>query len=217
MSVKFNAVLLLGAPGTGKGTQGKMLGTLPGVVHVAMGDVFRALDKNSELGKVFREYSTKGLLVPDEFVVKLWKQHMDKLVAEGKYRPASDLLVLDGIPRNVPQVKALAEYVNVSQIVVLRCDHGMESILQRMKDRALKEGRSDDANEATIRRRFEVYDAETAPVLAHYPGKLRIDVDALQKPLEAAHNVLSAILGRTGEVRAIGAPAAGAARAKRRG
>ncbi len=215
MQQKFNAMLLLGAPGTGKGTQGKMLGTLPGVVHVAMGDIFRALDKNSELGKIFREYSTQGLLVPDEFVVKLWKQHMDQLVAGGRYRPVDDLLVLDGIPRNVDQAKALEQYVSVRKIVVLRCDHGIQSVIQRMKDRALKEGRADDANEATIRRRFEVYDAETAPVLAHYPKTLRTEVDALQSPLEVAHDILSAVLGRTNELHVIQPPAPAVASAGR--
>ena len=200
---KCKAVLMLGAPGTGKGTQGQMLGKLPGVVHVAMGDIFRGLDKTSELGKVFVEYSTKGLLVPDEFVVKLWKAHMDKMIAGGKFTPASDLLILDGLPRNVNQAKEIEDCVNVTKIVVLRCEHGMNDIIQRMKDRALKQNRADDANEATIRRRFEVYDAETSPVLAHYPAKLRIDVDALQTPIEVAHDVLCAVLGRTKEMHAI--------------
>jgi len=198
---KYNAILLLGAPGTGKGTQGQMLGKLPGVVHVAMGDIFRSLDKTSELGKVFVEYSTKGLLVPDEFVVKLWKSHMDKMIADGKFNPASDLLILDGLPRNVNQAKEIEPVVNVTKIIVLRCEHGMNDIIQRMKDRALKQGRADDANEATIRRRFEVYEAETAPVLAHYPAKLRVDVDALQTPLAVAHDVLCAVLGRTKEMK----------------
>jgi len=200
---KYNAILLLGAPGTGKGTQGQMLGKLPGVVHVAMGDIFRSLDKTSELGKVFVEYSTKGLLVPDEFVVKLWKSHMDKMIADGKFNPASDLLILDGLPRNVNQAKEIEPVVNVTKIIVLRCEHGMNDIIQRMKDRALKQGRADDANEATIRRRFEVYEAETAPVLAHYPAKLRVDVDALQTPLAVAHDVLCAVLGRTKEMKPI--------------
>ena len=62
MAAKFNAMLLLGAPGTGKGTQGKMLGTLPGVVHVAMGDIFRALDRNSELGKIFVRILDQGAI-----------------------------------------------------------------------------------------------------------------------------------------------------------
>ena len=203
MSTKYKAILLLGAPGTGKGTQGQMLGKLPGVVHVAMGDIFRGLDKTSELGKVFVEYSSKGLLVPDEFVVKLWKSHMDKMIADGKFNPASDLLILDGLPRNVNQAKEIEPVVNVTKIIVLRCEHGMEDIIQRMKDRALKQGRADDANEATIRRRFEVYEAETAPVLAHYPAQLRVDVDALQTPLEVAHDVLCAVLGRTKEMHAI--------------
>ncbi len=200
---KYKTILLLGAPGTGKGTQGQMLGKLPGVVHVAMGDIFRSLDKTSELGKVFVEYSTKGLLVPDEFVVKLWKSHMEKMIADGNFNPSADLLILDGLPRNVNQAKEIEPIVDVMQIIVLRCEHGINDIVQRMKDRALKQGRADDANEATIRRRFEVYEAETAPVLAHYPAKLRVDVDALQTPLEVAHDVLCAVLGRTKEMHAI--------------
>jgi adenylate kinase len=71
MTKKFKAVLLFGPPGSGKGTQGKMLGTLPGFVHIACGEVFRAIDLHSEVGKVFLKYSSKGELIPDDFTVRL--------------------------------------------------------------------------------------------------------------------------------------------------
>lgn len=200
MAEKFKAVLLFGAPGSGKGTQGKVVGTLPGFVHVASGDLFRALDKTSELGKLFVEYSSKGLLVPDDFTVRLWEDHMKRMVTAGKFNPEVDTLVLDGIPRNVAQAKMLDPHLAVQKAVVLRVDKDMESIVRRMKLRAEKEGRHDDANEATIRRRFEVYENETKPVLEHYPAKLRVDVNALQKPVEVAHDVICAILGRTAEM-----------------
>jgi adenylate kinase len=200
MAKKYEAILLFGAPGSGKGTQGKMVGTLPGFVHVASGDLFRALDKASELGKVFVEYSSKGLLVPDDFTVRLWQDHMQRMVAAGKFNPDADILVLDGIPRNVAQAKMLDPHLEVRRAIVLRVDNDMESVVQRMKLRAEKEGRHDDANEATIRRRFEVYENETKPVIEHYPAKLRADVNALQKPIEVAHDVICAILGRATEM-----------------
>jgi adenylate kinase len=203
MARKFKTILLLGAPGSGKGTQGEMLGQLPGVVHVACGDVFRALDKESELGKLFLQYSTRGELVPDDFTVKLWQGHIDQLIRSGQFNPDTDLLVLDGIPRNVNQAKILEDYLTVTRLICLRCDHNLESIIARMKARALRQNRPDDANEKTIRRRFDVYDAETAPVVAFYPVALKADVDALQAPLEVAHDVLSAVLGRTAELRPV--------------
>ena len=203
MAKKFKVILLFGAPGTGKGTQGEMLGKLPGLVHVAMGDVFRALDRSSELGKIFLQYSTKGELVPDDFTVRLWKEHIDKLIQNGKFNPENDVLVLDGIPRNANQAKILDQYIEVAKLVSLRCDHDVNSIVERMKARALKQNRPDDANEQIIRRRFEVYDRETTPVLAHYPDRVKVDVDTLQMPLEVAHDVISAILGRIKELHAI--------------
>ncbi|NQU10793.1 nucleoside monophosphate kinase [bacterium] len=206
MAKTFRTILLLGAPGTGKGTQGEMLSRLPGVVHVACGDVFRSLDKTSDLGQVFLQYSTKGELVPDDFTVTLWKEHIERSIRESKYKPDTDLLVLDGIPRNTNQAQILDQYLEVTRIVSLRCDHDINAIVERMKARARKQNRPDDANEQTIRRRFEVYDAETAPLLAHYPASLRIDVDALQTPLEVAHDVLSAVLGRPTELKPIQAP-----------
>jgi adenylate kinase len=203
MANKIKTVLLLGAPGCGKGTQGKTLGTLIGFAHVASGDLFRALDKKSELGKIFVEYSSKGLLVPDDFTVRLWNDHMNRMVAAGKFNPQTDTLVLDGIPRNVAQAKMLDPYIEVVKLVVLSVDRDREEVVRRLKLRATKEGRLDDAKEEVVRRRLEVYDKETAPVLSYYPAKLRVTVDALQKPLEAAHDIISGLLGRMQELRSV--------------
>ncbi len=65
MAGLYSSVLLVGAPGVGKGTQGELLGRVPGFVHMASGDIFRSLEKDSELGRKFHEYSSQGLLVPD--------------------------------------------------------------------------------------------------------------------------------------------------------
>ena len=63
-AMKYQAILLFGAPGSGKGTQGQMVGQIPGFLHISTGDLFRALDKASELGKVFVEYSVQGAACP---------------------------------------------------------------------------------------------------------------------------------------------------------
>ena len=203
---KFKTILLFGAPGSGKGTQGKMLGTLPGYKHVACGDVFRSIDLNSEVGKVFLQYSSKGELVPDDFTVRLWKEHIDKLVTIGAFKPDQTILVLDGIPRNVHQAEMLDEHIDVIKLICLRAVHNRDEMVRRLKSRALKENRLDDANEETIHHRLEVYDTESRPVLAHYPKAGRVDVDAIQEPIEVAHDILSAILGRTEELHTIDVP-----------
>lgn len=200
MPNRIKTILLFGAPGSGKGTQGKLLGTLPGYKHVACGDVFRQIDLNSEIGKVFLQYSSRGELVPDDFTVRLWNEHINKLITVKQFRPDKEILVLDGIPRNVAQAQMLDQYIEVVKLICLRAVHNREEMVRRLKSRALKDNRLDDANEETIRRRLEVYDRESRPVLQYYPKDLRVDVDALQSPIEVAHDILSAVLGRTNEM-----------------
>ena len=72
--MKYRTILLLGAPGAGKGTQGKILGTIPNFFHCACGDVFRSLSASNPLGQTFIEYSSQGKLVPDEPTIELWRQ-----------------------------------------------------------------------------------------------------------------------------------------------
>ena len=74
--MRYKTVLLFGAPGSGKGTQGKILGAIPGFYHSACGDVFRTLDLQSEMGRIFWQYSSQGKLVPDEFTVNVWKNYI---------------------------------------------------------------------------------------------------------------------------------------------
>jgi adenylate kinase len=203
---KIKTILLFGAPGSGKGTQGKMLGTLPGFHHLACGAVFRSIDLNTEVGRVFLKYSSKGELVPDDFTVRLWREYIDKLIHTGAFKPDTTVLVLDGIPRNIHQAKMLDQYIEVVKLICLRAVHNRDEMVRRLKSRALKENRLDDANEKTIQHRLEVYDRESRPVLAHYPGEIRVDVDALQSPIEVAHDILSAILGRLQEMREVPPP-----------
>lgn len=191
--MKYQAVLLFGAPGSGKGTQGQMVGQIPGFLHTSTGDLFRALDKNSELGKVFADYSSKGLLVPDDFTIKLWKQHMDNLVKAGKFDPATGLVIMDGVPRNVNQAKLLMDAVEVKKIVYLETAH-IDKFVARLKNRALKSGRADDADEKVIRNRMTVYANETAPVLDCYDKKLVGRIEADQSIIRVFSEVVASLV-----------------------
>ena len=193
MADRYRTILLFGAPGAGKGTQGKILGKVPGFYHLACGDVFRSLDTTSELGKSFLEYSSKGELVPDELTIEMWRQNMHAQTVLSLYKPKVDLLVLDGIPRSLGQAKALEPYIDVLQIIHLVCPD-VGAMVERMKKRAIRENRIDDADERVIRRRFEVYDRETSPVLAHYPSEIVTEVSAIGSPAEVLQHVLEAVV-----------------------
>lgn len=189
----FQTVLLFGPPGSGKGTQGKALGSIPGFYHFACGEVFRRLNPHSELGRVFLEYSTKGELVPDDLTIKLWLDHIQAQTQTGAYKPESDLLVLDGIPRNVHQAKMMDEHLRTLKVIELDCDHE-DKMIERIRRRALKENRPDDAKEAVIRNRWDVYREETEPVLAVFPDEVRVKVDALGSPAEVLRDVLNELI-----------------------
>ncbi|MBC8141087.1 MAG: nucleoside monophosphate kinase [Armatimonadetes bacterium] len=192
-TARYRTVLLFGAPGAGKGTVGKSLGAIPGFLHMACGDVFRDIDLSTPLGKKFIEFSSKGLLVPDDATIALWKVSIDGLVGTHTFRPHRDTLVLDGIPRNVEQAKSIASYVDVRRVFYLVCSDE-KLMIDRLQRRALKENRLDDASEEVIRRRWRVYEQETEPVLGFYPASIIERVDAVGAPIKVIHDVLGRIL-----------------------
>ena len=190
---RYRAMLLFGAPGSGKGTMGKALGSIPGFYHCACGDVFRNLDLSSELGREFLKYSSQGLLVPDEITIALWKEAIDGMVAARRFVPDRDLLVLDGIPRSEAQAFMMDEYITVERVFHLHCADTTR-MAERLKRRALKENRLDDASDEVIRRRWEVYEEESRPVLEHYgPGMVEL-VDALGSPVQVLHDLLGHLI-----------------------
>jgi adenylate kinase len=193
MPNRYKTVLLFGAPGAGKGTQGKILGQIPGFYHLACGDVFRSLDTSSDLGKEFLEYSSRGELVPDTLTVEMWRQNMHAQTVLSLFKPRVDLLVLDGIPRSIPQAEALEEYVDVLSIIHLVCKD-KDKMVERMKRRAIKENRLDDADEEVIRKRFAVYEEETSPVLGHYPESIVCEVNAIGSPASVLQHVLEELV-----------------------
>ncbi len=187
------SILMFGGPGTGKGTQGVILGQMPNLVHFAMGDIFRALDKESEMGKEFLSYSTQGRLVPDEFTVRLFKQHIAEQVSTGLIDPDYHLLILDGIPRTRAQVELLEDFIAVKRIVHLIVED-TDALIARLSARALKQNRPDDADREVIKTRIEVYERETRPVLDAYPKKLLARVNGDQPPLAVLRDIAECLV-----------------------
>jgi adenylate kinase len=192
MGERFKTVLLFGAPGAGKGTQGELLGRVPGFYHMSTGDMFRSLDRDSEAGKKFESYSSKGELVPDEVTIELWQDYMNKRIAEGSYDPSTMLLVLDGLPRTVNQAKVIEPFIDVLGIVHLNAKD-KEAMVQRLRQRAIQQQRTDDAKEEVVRNRLDIYERETRPVLDAYDASIVHEIDAIGTMACVLSSVLDAV------------------------
>lgn len=188
-------MLLFGAPGVGKGTQGKMLNCVPGFFHFSMGDAFRSLDPCSDLGQIASGYTSRGELVPDEVTIQLWHESLTVDAREGRYTPGRDVLVLDGVPRSVRQVQLLKDQIEALCVLHLTCatDEAKKEMFDRLRKRALEQNRADDAREDVIRRRWDVYRAETQPVLEQYPAELIAEIDPMGTPAEVFARILAVV------------------------
>ncbi len=184
-------IVMLGAPGAGKGTQAKLIAEAYNIPHISTGDIFRAnIKNNTELGKKAKEYMDKGLLVPDELTCDLVVDRLSQDDAKNGY-------VLDGFPRTIPQAEALTEALkkrNESIDFALDVDVPDENIVKRMSGRRAcincgatyhimyaapkKEGicdkcgnelvlRDDDKPE-TVQKRLTVYHDQTQPLIEYY-------------------------------------------------
>ena len=167
-------IIMLGAPGAGKGTQAKMIADKYGVPHISTGDIFRANIKNgTELGKEAKGYMDKGLLVPDELTVRLL---LDRVAQDD----CSNGYVLDGFPRTIPQAEVLdSELTKLGDSVDYAVDVDVpdENIINRMSGRraCLNCGsdlvcREDDQPE-TVTNRLKVYHEQTQPLIEYYKAK----------------------------------------------
>ena len=157
-------ILLLGAPGSGKGTQGKLLADRLRLPKITTGDILRAAaGAGTAVGKDAKRYMDAGKLVPDSVILELIKQELAK-------PEAKDGAILDGFPRTAAQAELVdrtlaARGQRLSHILLL--DVSEDELVRRMQTRAGLEGRSDDTPEA-IRTRLQVYQRDTAPLIAHY-------------------------------------------------
>jgi adenylate kinase len=163
-------LLVLGPQGSGKGTQAKRISAAHGIPHVSTGDMFRAaIAAGTELGRRVEPILASGELVPDDLTVALIRERLSA-------PDASQGFVLDGFPRNLAQAEALDEMLaEIDRVLdaVLFFDLSDELAVERIRGRALEEGRDDDTPEA-IARRLAIYHAQTEPVIERYraTGKL---------------------------------------------
>lgn len=176
-------LLFLGPPGAGKGTQAVRVASELGIAHVSTGDMFRALDTSTDLGRRVQEIMESGRYVPDEIVIEM----LSERIAEPD---AQDGFILDGFPRTLPQAEALDELLEpdgLDAVVVLEVDE--DELVSRM----LSRGRSDDTEE-TIRTRLQVYREQTAPLVARYRERdLVHEVDAVGEIPEITERVLQSL------------------------
>lgn len=193
----LRSVLIFGPPGSGKGTLGKFLSSAGNHFHLSSGDIFRGLSPESPAGQLYHTYAGKGLLLPDELTIEIWRHFVDGLIATNRYFPQSQLLLLDGIPRTIRQADLLLNHVQIEKIIVLKIEN-TEELIRRIQRRALIEKRTDDLDSSVLRTRMEVYEKDTAKILHHYPEKLITSFNADQKPLDVLRDVLvslSSLLG----------------------
>lgn len=190
--MRYKTFLIFGAPGSGKGTQGHTLGSIPRFFHCACGDVFRSIDTRTSLGQRFLDYSSKGQLVPAEVTVKLWQARIKDAVSSHTFKPDIDFLVLDGIPRNVEQAIIMEEMIEVVRVFHLSIGN-YDELAKRLRKRALKDNRLDDANDEVIKKRLDTYVAESRPLLEHYGPELVRKIDANQSPVKVLYDILHII------------------------
>ncbi len=186
---KYRSVLIFGPPGAGKGTLGKFLSSAGNHFHLSSGDIFRGLSPDSPAGKIYHSYAGKGHLVPDDVTIGIWHHYVEGLIATNRYFPDKQLLLLDGIPRTVPQTQLLDPYIDLVHIIVLETPNTAE-LLKRMKRRGLIEKRMDDADDTVLETRIKVYQETTRHILDHYPASKISRFNADQRPLKVLSDVL---------------------------
>ena len=170
-------IILMGAPGAGKGTQAKLLQTALQLPQISTGDLFREhLKLETSLGLLARSYMDKGELVPDDVTVGMVRDRFSK-------PDCANGAILDGFPRSIAQAKALDALIaeigsSIDLVASIYVDE--EILIQRLVKRSEIEGRADD-NEETIRNRMRVYKEQTAPLLDYYEATgLLVHIDGKQ-------------------------------------
>lgn len=160
-------IVLLGAPGSGKGTQAAILTERLGVPHISTGVLLRAaVEEGTELGRKAESIMDRGELLPDDIMLGLIEERLGAPDAEPGF-------ILDGYPRNLNQAAALDELLERLEKpldLAVQIDVDKDQVIARISKRAQEEGRSDDS-EATVRKRMQVYEEQTAPVVEHYARK----------------------------------------------
>lgn len=191
-------LLIVGPQGSGKGTQGVRIAEAFGIPVVSTGDVFRAnVAEGTELGVQVKEIIDAGRLVPDELTSAVVRDRLSKA-------DAADGFLLDGYPRNLGQVMHLDEFLggrDESLDAVIALVVPREESIERLRKRAVEQGRADDTEEV-IANRLAIYESETAPILGVYGTRGLVDeIDGVGSLDEVTERIFAALeargLGRT--------------------
>ena len=187
-------LLLIGAPGAGKGTQAEKLSAAYKIPAISTGDIFRHNVKNeTELGKQAKAFMDRGEYVPDSLTNDLVRDRLSQA-------DAKDGFLLDGYPRTAEQVTELdsiLESAGTKLDVVVQLTADTDEVVRRLLNRAIEQGRADDT-EDVIRRRLEVYEEQTAPLTSVYASRgLLVTVDGLGEVEEVTGRILEALNART--------------------
>jgi len=183
-------IVLLGPPGSGKGTQAALLRDRLGIAHISTGVLLReAVEQRTELGLKAKSYMDAGDLVPDDLMLGLIEERLGQPDVEKGF-------ILDGYPRNLAQAEALdtvLERIGQPVDIAVSVTVDEAEIVDRLSRRAVEEGRSDDTEEV-IRNRLRVYTEKTAPVAGHYAerGQLR-EVDGMGTVEEVHQRMLETL------------------------
>ncbi len=185
--------LLIGPPGAGKGTQAARLAESYGIPAISTGDICRYNVKNeTELGKLAKSFMDRGEYVPDSVTNDLVRDRLNMDDAAAGF-------LLDGYPRTADQVNELDSILDehgksLDAVILLTAD--TDEVVRRLLNRAIAQGRADDTEEV-IRRRLEVYEAETAPLTSVYAGRgLVVMVDGLGAIDEVTDRIVEALNAR---------------------
>jgi adenylate kinase len=183
-------LLLIGPPGSGKGTQGQRLSDRYGLAHIAAGDLLRAeVEAGTETGKIAADYIDRGELVPDDVIIDLLMPAVIAAVKDNGY-------VLDGFPRSVGQAlvaRKLAEEAGATPDAVIYLEASREELVRRILERAAVEGRSDDT-EGVVTNRLQVFEEATRPLVDYYRSRgLLYVVDANLSEEQVADRIVAAI------------------------
>jgi adenylate kinase len=187
-------IVLVGPPAAGKGTQAGRIVDRFGGVHIATGDILRFnADRGTELGRTASRYMDRGELVPDDVIIDMVLERL----GEGD---CASGFVLDGFPRTVPQAEALGkrlEELGRPLDAVVSLQVGEDELRDRLAGRAEEQDRAEDDDEDAIRRRLELFDRETEPLLDFYHGKgLLVGVEAEGDVDEVTGRIAAALDGR---------------------